>query len=75
MLLHWPAAWYHKLDIRRNVMPSPFRNGSIPSALGAIYDEADYPLTLDYNQPPPEPALSETDAAWAAERIQQWRDQ
>jgi len=32
-----------------------------------------YALTLDYDQPPPEPALSEADAAWAAECVKKWR--
>ena len=46
--------------------PDPDVPLDIQAALGAIYGEADYPLTLDYGQPPPEPALSEADASWAA---------
>jgi hypothetical protein len=43
-------------------------------ALDTIYDESDYSLTLNYDQPP-EPPLSGADAAWAAERIARWRKQ
>jgi len=33
-------------------------------ALAAIYDEAGYDLSIDYQEPPPPPALSAADAAW-----------
>ena len=72
-------AWPIGLRERLPILPVPLRQPDpdvpldVQAALGAIYDEAEYPLTLDYGQPAPEPALSEADAAWAAERIQQWR--
>lgn len=34
-------------------------------AFRAVYDEAAYDLSVDYRQPPPPPALSEEDRAWA----------
>lgn len=72
----WPIGLRERLP----TLPIPLRQPDpdvpldVQAALGAIYDEADYPLTLDYDQSPPEPALSEADADWVAERIQQWRE-
>lgn|SRR5690349_14582977 len=34
------------------------------AALAAVYDEAGYDLSIDYQQPPPQPALSAADTAW-----------
>jgi hypothetical protein len=48
---------------------------NVQAALNTLYDEARYTLTLNYDQPPPEPALSEADAAWAAECVKKWREQ
>jgi hypothetical protein len=73
----WPIGLRERLPI----LPVPLRQPDpdvpldVQAALGTIYDEADYPLTLDYDQQPPEPALSEADAAWAAECIKKWRAQ
>jgi len=73
----WPIGLREHLPI----LPVPLRQPDpdvpldVQAALGAIYDEADYSLTLDYDQPPPEPPLLEADATWAAERIQMWREQ
>ncbi len=73
----WPIGLCEHLPI----LPVPLRQPDpdvpldLKRALDTIYDESDYPLTLNYDQPPPEPVLSEADAAWATERIQQWREQ
>lgn len=73
----WPIGLRERLPI----LPVPLRQPDpdvpldVQAALGAIYDEADYPLTLDYDQPPPEPTLAEADAAWAVECIASWRVQ
>jgi hypothetical protein len=73
--------WTIGLRERLPVLPVPLRapDADVPldvqSALDTIYDEANYPLTLDYSQPPPEPPLSDEDAAWAAECIARWREQ
>ena len=73
--------WTIGLRERLPVLPVPLRqpDADVPldvqSALDTIYDEANYPLTLDYSQPPPEPPLSEADAAWAAECVARWREQ
>jgi Protein of unknown function (DUF4058) len=73
--------WTIDLRERLPVLPVPLRqpDADVPldvqAALDTIYDEAAYPLTLDYSQPPPEPPLSEADATWAAECIQRWREQ
>jgi hypothetical protein len=73
----WPIGLRERLP----VLPVPLRqpDADVPldlkRALDIIYDESDYPLTLDYGQPPPEPTLSEEDAAWAAACIEKWREQ
>jgi Protein of unknown function (DUF4058) len=73
----WPMGLRERLPI----LPVPLRQPhadvplNIQTALNTLYDEARYTLTLDYNQPPPEPALSEEDAAWAAACIASWRAQ
>jgi hypothetical protein len=36
----------------------------LPDALSAIYDEAAYDLSIDYQQLPPPPDFSESDQAW-----------
>ncbi|TVP62417.1 MAG: DUF4058 family protein [Leptolyngbya sp. LCM1.Bin17] len=56
----WPIA----LSMRLPVVPVPLQapDPDVPldlqGALAAIYDEAAYELSLDYDQPPPPPALS-----------------
>jgi hypothetical protein len=73
----WPIGLRERLP----VLPVPLRqpDADVPldlkRALDTIYDESDYPLTLDYGQPPPEPPLSEEDTAWAAACIETWRTQ
>lgn len=39
------------------------------AALGAIYDEAAYELSINYHQPPPPPPLDDATAAWAKSLI------
>jgi len=62
----WPIDFRSPLP----VLPVPLRSPDpdvpldLQTALITIYDESDYDRTLDYRQPPPEPALSEEDAAW-----------
>ncbi len=73
----WPIGLHERLP----VLPVPLRQPDpdvpldLQRALDTIYDESDYPLTLDYSQPPTEPPLSEEDATWAAECIAGWREQ
>jgi hypothetical protein len=73
----WPIGLRERLP----VLPVPLRQPDpdvpldLQKALDTIYDESDYPLTLDYSQPPPEPPLSDEDAAWAAEQMRIWREQ
>jgi uncharacterized protein DUF4058 len=73
----WPIGLRERLPI----LPVPLRQSDpdvpldVQAALNTLYDEARYALTLDYDQPPPEPPLSEADAAWAAECITRWREQ
>jgi hypothetical protein len=73
----WPIGLCERLPI----LPVPLRQSDpdvpldVQAALNTLYDEARYALTLDYDQPPPEPPLSEADAAWAAECIMRWREQ
>lgn len=42
----------------------------LQAALASVYDALGYDLSIDYQQPP-EPPLSEADAAWAASLLQQ----
>jgi len=63
-------AWTVSLSDPLPVLPVPLRppDSDVPldlqTALATICDESDYDRTLDYRQPPPEPVLSEEDAAW-----------
>jgi hypothetical protein len=59
------------------VMPVPLTapDHDVPIDLGvvmaAVYDEAQYALSIDYRQPPPPPVLMENDERWMRERILQ----
>jgi hypothetical protein len=61
------------------VVPVPLRDPDpdveldLGAALRAVYDEGGYDLSVDYARPPPPPALSPSDEAWAKKRIQAWR--
>ena len=44
--------------------PDPDVPLDLQAALNIIYDESDYDRTLNYRQPPPEPALSPNELAW-----------
>jgi hypothetical protein len=63
--------WPLQLQDALPIVPVPLRppDGDatldLPAALAAIYDEAAYDLSIDYREPPPPPALSEAEAAWA----------
>lgn len=39
------------------------------AALRAVYDEAGYDLSIDYQKDPPPPALTPHDAQWVAQQI------
>lgn len=73
--------WQIELRDRLPTLPVPLLapDRDVPlnlqAALDTIYDEARYSLTLNYDEPPPEPALRQEDAAWAAERVRAWREQ
>jgi hypothetical protein len=62
----WPIRLHDTLP----TVPVPLRSPDpdvpleLGAALGAIYDEAAYDLSIDYGAPPPPPPLSEEDAAW-----------
>jgi len=43
--------------------PDPDVPLDLQTALNTIYDEARYDLSIDYTQPPPDPPLSDEDAA------------
>lgn len=67
----WPIGLRERLP----VLPVPLRapDADVPldlqAALDTIYAEARYELTLNYNEPPPEPPLSEEDAVWVAQVV------
>jgi hypothetical protein len=56
-------------------VPVPLREREAPAMLAMgtllaeIYDRARYDLSVDYRQPPPEPALSAEDASWVDELL------
>lgn len=62
----WPILLQDALPI----VPVPLRQPDadipldLPTALNAIYDEAAYDLSIDYNQMPPPPAFSEAEIEW-----------
>lgn len=65
--------WTIDLSSPLPILPVPLRSPDpdvpldLPTALATIYDESDYDRSLDYRQPPPDPALSEEDSAWLDE--------
>lgn len=70
----WPIGLRDRLP----TLPVPLRapDADVPldmqAALTTIYDEANYALTLNYHEPPPNPPLSSEDTAWVAHCIRQW---
>jgi hypothetical protein len=73
----WPVS----LQVVLPVLPVPLRapDPDVPlmlaSALSAIYDEAAYDLSIDYNQLPPPPSFSAEERAWLKERVSAWQEQ
>jgi Protein of unknown function (DUF4058) len=66
----WPIALPQALPI----IPVPLKAADpdvaldLGLALAQTYDEAGYDLSIDYSQPPPPPALTESDQAWLRSR-------
>lgn len=62
--------WPLELPTPLPVVPIPLQDPDpdvpldLQAVLNAIYDEAAYDLSLDYDQPPPPPAFSSADAEW-----------
>lgn len=62
--------WPIKLQDRLPIIPVPLRFPDedialdLQTALNEIYEEAIYDLSIDYDQPPPPPAMSAADAEW-----------
>lgn len=78
-LLHCPHQGADKsgramADRMSTVLPLAAPDGDVPldlqAALGAIYEEAAYDLSVDYSQPPPPPAFSEAEANWIQAQAQ-----
>jgi hypothetical protein len=67
--------WAVTLQDTLPTIPVPLREGErdvvleLQAALNAIYEEAGYDLSIDYTQPPPPPALSDTDIEWMYKRL------
>lgn len=67
----WPIALQEALP----VLPVPLRPPDkdvaldLSAALSAVYDEAYYHLSIDYQQEPPPPTLSPEDQAWLREML------
>lgn len=49
--------------------PDPDATLNLQDALGAIYDEAGYDLSIDYSKLPPPPKFNETDTQWMQARL------
>jgi len=70
----WPVALREPLP----VLPVPLlpEDPDVPldmqAALGTIYAEAQYGLTIDYSADPPPPALPTEVRIWVAQRVQAW---
>ena len=64
--------WTVDLRDRLPAVPVPLLPGDgdaavdLGAAFATVYDEAGYDLSVDYAAPPPPPAFSDADAAWAA---------
>ncbi|MCM1984757.1 DUF4058 family protein [Lyngbya confervoides] len=62
--------WPLELPTPLPVVPIPLQDPDpdvpldLQAVLNTIYDEAAYDLSLDYDQPPPPPAFSSSDAEW-----------
>lgn len=71
----WPLGLRERLP----TLPVPLRSPDpdvpldLQAALDTVYDEADYSLTLNYDEPPADPPLSEGDATWVQEQVRNWR--
>lgn len=71
----WPIGLRERLP----TLPAPLLHPDadapldLQAALAVIYDEADYALTLSYDEPAPEPALPADAAAWAQGQVSAWR--
>ncbi|MDM8519882.1 DUF4058 family protein [Anaerolineales bacterium HSG6] len=67
--------WPIKLTELLPIFPVPLRYPDkdalldLPAALNAIYDEAYYHLSIDYQADPPPPATSTETLAWIRERV------
>lgn len=67
--------WPLRLQDFLPVLPVPLKDPDpdvpleLGPALAAIYEEAVYELSIDYNQQPPPPALSDEDATWLAKMV------
>jgi hypothetical protein len=69
----WPLGLEDSLPIIPVPLRSPDPDVSLelPLVMADIYDEAAYDLSIDYSQPPPPPALSEADALWMQQLLNQ----
>jgi hypothetical protein len=72
-----PRALLYAFSLRQAIpdVPVPLRQGeqdavlSVGPILAEVYDRARYDLRLDYRLPPPEPTLSQENAAWVEELL------
>lgn len=68
----WPLQLAEPLP----VLPVPLRAPdadvvlNLPLILNEVYDEAFYHLSIDYQQAPPPPALSDAEAAWLQQKLE-----
>lgn len=62
----WPLSIRDKLPLVPVPLQPPDEDVvlDLPDALFAVYDEAAYDLSIDYQQPPPPPDFSEDDQRW-----------
>lgn len=70
------AIWPIRLQDALPNVPAPLRAPDddvileLGPALQSVYDEAAYDLSINYQEDPPPPALSESDKAWIEQHIQ-----
>jgi hypothetical protein len=62
----WPLSIRDKLPLVPVPLQPPDEDVvlDLPDALSAVYDEAAYDLSIDYQQPPPPPDFSQDDQRW-----------
>lgn len=71
----WPIRLWEKLPVLPVPLldPDPDASLDLGMIVAAVYDRGAYVRLIDYNRPPPPPALSDTEAVWLDEHLRTHR--